>query len=103
MSCGGHNSPQACWGLPLKLYIHLYRIMIWALNGMHRNGARTLRNTGVDFADAALIFAHPVLEAEDDRQDYGEVRLRALGHVGEEYYLVVYTWRGEDSRMINAR
>ena len=30
-----------------------------------------LDDHGVDFADAALIFAHPVLEAEDDRQDYG--------------------------------
>jgi len=57
---------------------------------------------GADFADAALIFANPVLEAEDDRQDYGEVRLRALGHVGEEYYLVVYTWLGEHRRMISA-
>jgi uncharacterized protein len=57
---------------------------------------------GVDFADAALIFANPVLEAEDDRQDYGEVRIRALGHVGEDYYLVVYTWRGENRRIISA-
>ena len=39
---------------------------------------------GVDFVDAALIFANPVLEADDDRQDDGEVRLRALGHGGED-------------------
>jgi uncharacterized DUF497 family protein len=57
---------------------------------------------GVDFADAALIFANPVVEAEDTRHDYGEVRLRALGHVDEDYYLVVYSWRGENRRMISA-
>jgi uncharacterized DUF497 family protein len=63
---------------------------------------KNLEEHGGDFADAALIFAHPVLEAEDDRQEYGEVRLRALGHVGEEYYLVVYPWRGEHHRLISA-
>ena len=42
------------------------------------------------------------VEAEDDRQEYGEVRLRALGHVDEAYYLVVYTWRGEHRRIISA-
>jgi len=56
----------------------------------------------VDFADAALIFANPVLEAEDDRHDDGEVRLRVLGHVGEDYSLVVDTWRGEHRRIISA-
>jgi uncharacterized protein len=57
---------------------------------------------GVDFADAALIFANPVLEAEDDRQVYGEMRIRALGHVDEDHYLVAYTWRGENRRIISA-
>ena len=56
----------------------------------------------VDFADAALISANPILETEDDRQEYGEVRFRALGHVGEAYYLVVYTWRGKHCRLISA-
>jgi uncharacterized protein len=37
-----------------------------------------LEEHGVDFADAALIFANPILEAEDDRQEYGEVSFRAL-------------------------
>ncbi len=36
-----------------------------------------LEEHGVDFADAALIFAHPVLEAEDDRQD-GKRRYQAI-------------------------
>jgi uncharacterized protein len=61
-----------------------------------------LAEHGVDFADAALIFEHPVLEAEDTRTDYGEVRIRALGHVGNDYYVVVYTWRGDNRRIISA-
>ena len=34
---------------------------------------------GVDFTDAAQIFAGPVLTAIDDREDYGERRIRAIG------------------------
>lgn len=57
---------------------------------------------GVDFRDAALIFQNPVLEAVDAREDYGEQRFRALGHVGDEYYLVAYTWRGSRRRIVSA-
>ena len=61
-----------------------------------------LREHQVDFADAALIFTNPVLEAVDDRQAYGEVRYRALGHVEDDYFVVVYTWRGTTRRLISA-
>ena len=57
---------------------------------------------GVDFRDAALIFENPVVEAEDDRSVYGEIRVPALGHVDGEYYLVIYTWRGRNRRIISA-
>ena len=57
---------------------------------------------GVDFADAALIFDNPVIETIDDRKQYGEMRYRALGHVEDDYYIVVYTWRGKDRRIISA-
>ena len=63
---------------------------------------RNLDEHGVDFRDAALIFENPVVEAEDRRSDYGEIRIRALGHVDDEYYLVVYTWRGDIRRIISA-
>jgi len=61
-----------------------------------------LESHGVDFKDAALIFERPVIEAEDTREDYGEQRLRALGHVDDEYFMVVYTWRGQRRRIISA-
>jgi uncharacterized DUF497 family protein len=63
---------------------------------------QNLARRGVDFRDAALIFEGPVLEAIDRRRNYGETRYRALGRVGREYYLVVYTWRGDRRRIISA-
>jgi uncharacterized DUF497 family protein/uncharacterized protein (DUF4415 family) len=53
-----------------------------------------IKNHGIDFLDAALIFENPILEAVDDRADYGEVRYSALGLSGETVLYVVYTRRG---------
>lgn len=64
--------------------------------------ATNLRDHGVDFEDAALIFAGPVIEAEDTRVDYGEPRLRAVGQVEGEFFMVAYTWRGQNRRIISA-
>jgi uncharacterized protein len=61
-----------------------------------------LADHGVDFADAALIFRNPVIEAEDRRMEYGERRVRALGYIGEDYFLVAFTWRGRNRRIISA-
>jgi uncharacterized DUF497 family protein len=61
-----------------------------------------LRDHGVDFEDAALIFANPVIEAQDSRSDYGELRFRALGEVDGAFFLVAYTWRGANRRIITA-
>jgi uncharacterized DUF497 family protein len=57
----------------------------------------------VDFAEAVGIFDAPeILESPDDREDYGETRLQALGESGGVFYLVVYTWRGETRHIITA-
>ena len=57
---------------------------------------------GADFRLAAAIFSGPTLEADDAREDYGELRRLALGRVGTEYLVVVYTLRGETRRLISA-
>lgn len=59
------------------------------------------RGFGFDFA--ARIFEGPVIEWSDDRRDYGEKRVIALGGVDGEWLVVVYTWRGEVRRIISAR
>ena len=57
---------------------------------------------GVDFYDAILIFENPVIEAEDTRREYRETRIQALGYVDDDYFIVVYTWRGTRRRIISA-
>ena len=64
--------------------------------------AANLQDHGVDFEDASLIFAGPVIEADDTRVDYGEPRLRAVGRVDGEFFMVAYTWRGQNRRIISA-
>lgn len=68
--------------------------------------AKRLKNIeehGVDFMDAALIFENEIiLESMDNRNDYGEERIRALGGVGNDCFLVVYTWREDVRRIISA-
>ena len=66
--------------------------------------AANIRNHGIDFLDAALIFENPTIEAIDDRADYAEVRYIALGLSGQTMLNVVYTWRDENVvRIISAR
>ncbi len=67
-----------------------------------RKRRSNLEDHGVDFKDAALIFEDIFLEAEDKRGQYGEPRFRALGRVGDDYFMVAYTWRGEVRRIISA-
>ena len=43
-----------------------------------------------------------VIEADDIRVDYGESRLRAVGQVDGEFFMVAYTWRGSNRRIISA-
>jgi uncharacterized DUF497 family protein len=62
-----------------------------------------LAKHGVDFVDVAPMFAGPTTEEVDDRFDYGETRINALGEVGGRVYFVTYTWRGAVRRLISAR
>lgn len=65
----------------------------------------TYRQRGFDFAYAARIFAGGErLKAEDARAEYGETRVRAIGQVGPDVLVVVYTVRGGGVvRIISAR
>ena len=64
---------------------------------------RNRRECGFDFATAALIFDGPVQTTVDDRRDYGEERIIAIGEVDGEVLAVVYTDRGSVRRIISAR
>jgi uncharacterized DUF497 family protein len=60
-----------------------------------------VRGFGFDFA--ALIFEGTTLEMLDDRKDYGELRIRAIGEVDGFTLVVVYTDRQSARRIISAR
>ncbi len=64
--------------------------------------AANIQIHGVDFVRAARIFSNPILERLDDREDYGEDRWIAIGLADDTYLVVVYTWRGENRRIISA-
>jgi uncharacterized DUF497 family protein len=58
------------------------------------NRARTLRERGPDFMDAAAVFAGEVYEFEDLRRDYGESRMICVGFLHGRMVIVGYVERG---------
>lgn len=67
-----------------------------------------LQVRGFDFEFATLVFSGPTLEREDERHDYGERRVIAIGVADGIHLAVVYTdrragRRGIDRRIISAR
>jgi uncharacterized DUF497 family protein len=53
--------------------------------------AKTLTERGLDFADAALIFAGVTVEIEDTRKNYGEKRVICYGLLAGRVVVVGYT------------
>ena len=64
---------------------------------------RNLRERGFDFNYAASVFTGLTLERRDDRRDYGEVRMQAVGRAGDDILFVVYTDRDDVRHLISAR
>ena len=65
--------------------------------------ALTLEVRGLDFEDAAQVFAGPLFTVEDDRVDYGEVRMQTAGLLGGSLLMVVWTQRGDARHVISMR
>lgn len=65
--------------------------------------AKTLTERGLDFADAALIFAGVTIEIEDTRKNYGEKRVICYGLLGGRVVVVGYTPRGADRHIFSMR
>ena len=56
----------------------------------------------IDCVQASQIFKSPVLQRKDNRKDYGEERLIALGKFDGVVLCVVYTLRDNKLRIISA-
>ncbi len=57
----------------------------------------------VDFIDAEDFDWSSAIETIDDRSNYIEDRWIALGFIGSRLYVLIYTMRGENIRLINLR
>lgn len=63
----------------------------------------TLRERGVDFADAAAVFAGSTFDEPDDRYDYGETRIVTAGFLHRRMVVIVWTQRGNARHIISMR
>jgi hypothetical protein len=59
-----------------------------------------LERHGIDFEDAKRIFEGPTVERIDDRFDYNEVRVYAIGIVNGIEITVIYTDEDDEERRI---
>ena len=65
--------------------------------------AKTLAERGLDFADAALVFAGVTVEVEDARKDYGETRIICYGYLQGRLVVVGYVPRGASRHIFSMR
>ena len=65
-----------------------------------RKNRRNIARHGIAFDDAKRIFEGPTVEKVNDRFDYGEVRVYAIGLVNGLEITVDYTDEDDDERRI---
>lgn len=65
--------------------------------------AATLTARGLDFADAAVVFAGLHATVADERFGYGEARFITAGHLGGRLVVLVWTPREDGRRIISMR
>ena len=63
----------------------------------------TLRERGIDFADAAAVFGDVHYTRPDDRHDYGEPRFVSIGTLRDGVVVIVWTPREDKRRLISMR
>ncbi|KIZ33777.1 MULTISPECIES: BrnT family toxin [Rhodopseudomonas] len=65
--------------------------------------AASMQDRGLDFADAAEVFAGKTLDFPDERRDYGELRIIRVGQLRGRMVIVVWTPRGEARHVFSMR
>lgn len=63
----------------------------------------TLRQRGLDFADAREVFAGVTVTIPDNRQDYGENSYMTVGMLAGRVVILVWTPRNGKCRIISMR
>jgi uncharacterized DUF497 family protein len=62
-----------------------------------------LSDRGLDFADAAVVYAGPTITVQDTRRDYGEKRYQTVGFLSDRMVMVVWKPRDEARHIISMR
>lgn len=65
--------------------------------------AKTLAERGLEFEDAAEVFAGTTIDLLDDRKDYGEIRWVTYGLLEDRMVALVWTPRGKARHIISMR
>ncbi len=65
--------------------------------------AKTLEDRGLDFMDAAHVFAGKYVTADDTRKDYGELRRITIGYLAGRMVVVGWVQRGEARHVFTMR
>jgi uncharacterized protein len=63
----------------------------------------TLRERGLDFEAAREVFGGRLIQRQDTRRDYGEVRMITIGFLKDRMVVLVWTPRGNDRHIISMR
>ncbi len=64
---------------------------------------KTIKECGLDFDDAPIVFSGLTFEVEDTRQDYGETRMICFGHLAGRMVVIGYTSRGATRHIFSMR
>jgi uncharacterized protein len=64
---------------------------------------KTVKERGLDFADAQIVFDSLLIENPDLRFDYGEARFITVGLIRDRMIVAVWTRRGDDRHIISMR
>ena len=64
---------------------------------------RALKDRGLDFGDAALVFEGTTVEIEDLRKNYGEPRIICYGLLCGRMVVIGYTLRGATRHIFSMR
>lgn len=81
----------------------LYESCAMAITYDPAKRGRTLAERGLDFEDAAVVFAGPMFTFEDIRQDYGECRTVTVGFLAGRMTIIIWTPRGQDRHVFPMR
>ena len=68
-----------------------------------RKRRRTHEERGIDFDDAAVVFAGTTFEFADSRREYGEERRICYGHLAGRMVVVGYVQRGDIRHVFSVR